>query len=384
MTFEFATATRIRFGPGICREAGESAAAMGTRALVVTGASAARAAHLLEDLAAHGVAHEVFAVAGEPTVDTVRQGVRQARDSDLGIVVAMGGGSALDAAKAIAALLANHGDPLDYVEVVGKGQVLRERSMPFLAIPTTAGTGSEVTRNAVLGVPEKRVKVSMRSHLMLPHLALVDPELTHSMPPEVTASTGLDALTHLIEAYVSNRANPLTDALCKDGIRMAASALRRAYHEGDHAPSRHDMALVSVLGGMALANARLGAVHGFAGPVGGMFPAPHGCVCGRFLPHVMEINVRALETRARGSAVLQRFAEIAALLTGASDATPGQGVDWIQALCEDLVVPRLGHYGMTEADLDEVVASAQRASSMQGNPIVLTHDELMELARRAL
>jgi alcohol dehydrogenase class IV len=384
MGFEFATATRIVFGPARIHEAGDLASDMGRRALVVTGASVDRAAPLLDRLAARGMAHGVFAVAGEPTVEDVARGVALARGQDADMVIAMGGGSALDAGKAMAALLSNGGEALDYLEVVGKGKPIHTRAAPFMAIPTTAGTGSEVTRNAVLGVPAQRVKVSMRSALMLPRLAVVDPELTHSMPPAVTASTGLDALTHLIEAYVSSRANPLVDALCKHGIGLAAGALRRAYHQGNDAAARHDMALVSVLGGMALANAGLGAVHGFAGPVGGMFPAPHGCVCGRFLPHVMEINVRALQSRAPGSAALPRFAEIAGLLTRNSDATAGQGVDWIQALCQELVVPPLATYGMRKADIGEVVDKAEKASSMQGNPIVLSREELATLAARAL
>lgn len=383
MRFELATAGRVLFGAGTVREAAAHAVELGRRALVVTGSSPGRAAALLEDLERSGVAHHLFAVAGEPTIDTVRQGAGQARAHGLDLVIAMGGGSALDAAKAIAALMTNDGDPLDYIEVVGRGVPLRARSAPLVAIPTTAGTGSEVTRNAVLGVPGERVKASMRSHLMLPHLAIVDPELTHSMPPAVTASTGLDALTHLIEAYVCNRTNPFTDALCKDGVRLAARALGRAYHDGD-AEARRDMCLASVFGGMALASARLGAVHGFAGPVGGMFPAPHGCVCGRFLPHVVEINVRALESRAPASPALPRYADIAALLTGRSGASAGDAVDWIQELSRDLVVPSLGAYGMTEADIDDVVDRAERASSMQGNPIVLTRDELCGLARRAL
>jgi alcohol dehydrogenase class IV len=384
MGFEFATATRIVFGPARIDEAGHLASSMGRRALVVTGARAARAAPLLDRLAARGVAHSRFGVAGEPTIDDVARGLEQARAEDVDMVIAMGGGSPIDAGKAIAALLSNGGEALDYLEVVGKGLSLHARSAPFIAIPTTAGSGSEVTRNAVLGVPAERVKVSMRSALMLPHLAVIDPELTHSMPPAVTASTGLDALTHLIEAYVSSQANPLTDALCKHGIGLAASALRRAYHQGDDAAARHDMALVGLLGGMALANARLGAVHGFAGPVGGMFPAPHGCVCGRFLPHVMEINVRALESRAPASAVLPRFAEVAGLLTHDNSATPGQGVDWIQSLCQELVVPPLAAYGMSVDDIDEVVRKAEKASSMQGNPIALTRQELTALAARAL
>jgi alcohol dehydrogenase class IV len=233
-------------------------------------------------------------------------------------------------------------------------------------------------------VPDRRLTVTRRSAPLLPHLATVDPRLTHAAPPGVTAATGRDALTPLIEAYVANAATPIPDALCRAGIRLAAAALRRAYLDGQDAAARADMSLASMYGGLVLANARLGAVHGFAGPCGGMFSAPHGCICGRFLPHVFAANVRALQRRAPDSPALPRFAEIAALLTGRAGAGVGDGVDWIQRLCGELVVPSLQTYGMTAADTEELVASARRASSMKGNPIELTHDELCQLVALAL
>jgi len=311
MRFEFATATRIIFGPGTLREVGPIAAQMGSRALVVTGRTRARATPLLDALTAQGIDIVTFSVAGEPTTEVARLGTQRAREADCDMIIGFGGGSVLDTAKAISALLTNGGVPLDYLEVIGRGQPLTRPSAPCIAIPTTAGTGAEVTRNAVLASPEHRVKVSLRSPLMLPRLALVDPELTHTLPPEITASTGLDALTQVMEPYVSKRANPLTDALCREGMRRAARSLRRAYGQGDDAAAREDMALTSLFGGLALANAKLGAVHGFAGPMGGMFPAPHGAICGRLLPHVMAVNVRALQERLPGSEALRRYDEIA-------------------------------------------------------------------------
>ncbi|NIO71678.1 MAG: iron-containing alcohol dehydrogenase [Anaerolineae bacterium] len=382
--FEFATATRIIFGAGTLREVGPLAAEMGSRALVVTGRTTARAAPLLDALNAQGIETVTFSIAGEPTTEVARLGTQQAREADCDLVVGFGGGSALDAGKAIAALLTNGGDPLDYLEVIGRGQPLSQPSAPYIAIPTTAGTGAEVTRNAVLASPEHRVKVSLRSPLMLPRLALVDPELTHSLPPEVTASTGLDALTQVMEPYVSNRANPLTDALCREGMRRAARSLRRAYEQGDDAVAREDMALASLFGGLALANAKLGAVHGFAGPIGGMFPAPHGAVCARLLPHVMAVNVRALQERSPGSESLRRYDEIARILTGNDKATADDGVAWVQELCQALQVPSLASYGMTPADLAVVIEKASAASSMQGNPIQLTPDEMREILTQAL
>jgi len=384
MRFEFATATRIIFGAGTLREVGPLAAEMGSRALVVTGSTPERAQPLLDLLAAQGIEAITFSVAGEPTTEVVRLGTQRAQDTDRDLVVGFGGGSALDTGKAIAALLTNGGDPDDYLEVIGQGQPLTQPSAPYIAIPTTAGTGAEVTRNAVLLSPEHRVKVSLRSPLMLPCLALVDPELTYSMPPEVTASTGLDALTQVMEPYVSNRANPLTDALCREGMCRAARSLGQAYKHGDEAAARQDMALASLFGGLALANDGLGAAHGFAGPIGGMFPGPHGAVCACLLPHVMAVNVRALQQRAPESEALRRYDEIARILTRNERATADDGVVWVRELCQALQVPSLASYGVTEEDFLLLIEKASVSSSMKGNPIVLTTDEMGEILKQAL
>ena len=285
MRFEFAAATRILFGPGTLQEVASLALGMGKRAFVVTGRSAERAAPLLEGLKEHRVESVLANVPGEPTTDLALAGVERARETQCDFVIGIGGGSVLDAGKAIAALMTNKGDLFDYLEVIGRGNPLAHPSAPYIAVPTTAGTGSEVTRNAVLASPEHQVKVSLRSPSMLPRLAVVDPELMYSMPPAVTASTGLDALTQVLEPYVSNQANPMTDGICREGLGRAARSLRRAYEDGRDAEARQDMALVSLFGGLALANAKLGAVHGFAGPLGGLFPAPHGTICARLLPH---------------------------------------------------------------------------------------------------
>ncbi len=384
MRFEFATATRIIFGPGTLREIGPLAAALGHHVLVVGGATPARLAPLLDQLHAHGIATTIFSVAGEPSVDLVLAGVEQARAAGCDLVIAMGGGSALDAGKAIAALLSNQGDPLDYLEVVGRGRPLTEPSAPYVAIPTTAGTGAEVTRNAVLGVPAQGVKVSLRSPLMLPRLALVDPTLTHDLPPAITASTGLDALTQCLEPYVSPHANPLTDALCREGMQRAARSLRAAFYNGQDAAARSDMAVASLCGGLALANARLGAVHGFAAPLGGMFPVPHGVVCARLLPFVMAANLHALQERDPNSPALARYREIAQILTGDPQAQAADAVAWVRALCAELEVPPLAKFGVGPSDIAEIVVRAQRASSMQGNPIVLSADELAQIMHEAL
>lgn len=382
MRFEFATATRIVFGPGTIQEVGPRAAEMGRRAFVLTGRSPKRATPLVEQLQGQGVECTTFSVSEEPTTAMASEGVEQARQAGCDLVVGIGGGSVIDTGKVVAALLTNRGRLMDYLEVIGAGQHLTNMPVPYITIPTTAGTGAEVTRNAVLRSPEKHVKVSMRSASMLPRLAIVDPELTHSMPPAVTASTGLDAITQLMEAYVSNQSNPLTDGICREGLRRAARSLHRAYEDGSNRDAREGMSVASLFGGLALANAKLGAVHGFAGPLGGMFSAPHGVICARLLPSVMEANVRALRSRAPGCPALARYDEVAQILTGRA-AGAADGIAWVQDLCAALRVASLGEFGLKEADLPAVVEMSKRASSMKGNPITLTDRELTEILRKA-
>lgn len=384
MRFEFATATRIVFGAGMLGEVAPAARAMGARALLVTGRSPGRAAPLVRQLQGAGVGCCSFAVEGEPTVETARDGAKFARSEECDLVIAFGGGSALDAGKAIAAVLTNPGEITDYLEVIGKAQPLTVPPAPFIAIPTTAGTGAEVTRNAVLASAAHRVKVSMRSPLMLPRLAVVDPELTFDLPPEITASTGLDALTQLIEPFVSNRANPLTDAFCREGLGRVRNSLRRAWHDGHDRAAREDMSLAALLGGLALANAGLGVVHGFAGPVGGMFPAPHGAVCAALLPHGMVANIRALRARAPESAALARFDEIARALTGHANARAEDGAQWVGELCQELGIQPLRKHDVGEQDVPALVERAARASSTKANPITLLPGELTEVVSRAL
>jgi alcohol dehydrogenase class IV len=384
MRFEFATATRIIFGRGTIREVGPLAAEIGSSAFVVTGSSKKRAGPLLEQLNKYKIKHVTFNVTGEPTTTIVKEAVEQARRNKPDLVIGIGGGSVLDTGKVIAALLTNTGMLEEYLEVVGDGKPIKQSPLPYIAIPTTAGTGAEVTRNAVLGVPEQKVKVSMRGPLMLSYVAVVDPELTYSMPPILTAGTGLDALTQLIEAYVSNKANPLTDGICREGIKRAGRSLRKAYEDGSNESAREDMAIASLFSGLALANAGLGAVHGFAGPLGGMISAPHGVICARFLPYVMQANVQALKTRQADSPYLTRYDEVAQLLTGKAKAQASDCVAWIKELCETLKVPSLAEFGLKEQDFPEVVAKARKSSSMKGNPVQLTDNELMEILQTCL
>jgi len=371
--FEFATAGRVVVGAGRAADLPSLVAGLGSRAFVCTGS---RPVGLVDG--------PVFPVRGEPTVEVARDAVAAARAHGADVVVAVGGGSVIDLGKAVAMLLANGGDPLDYLEVVGTGRAITEPSLPFVAVPTTAGTGAEVTANAVLASPEHAVKASLRSPLMLPRLAVVDPLLTLSCPPAVTASSGLDALTQCLEPLVSAEANPLTDGLAGEGLRRAASGLRRAYADGSDVAARSDMAVCGLLGGMALANAKLGAVHGFAGVIGGAFDVPHGLACAALLVPVVEANVRSLRAREPASPSLARYEEAARRLTGRTDASIEDGVAWLRETVALLEAPRLRSYGLTPEHADDIVAKAAKASSMRGNPIALNPDELHAILAAAL
>ena len=361
--FEFATANRIIFGAGKLAEVAPAVQAFGRRALVVTGKSVERAHPLLDLLS--DIECVTHPIPGEPKIADVKSGVDAAAGCE--VVVAMGGGSAIDAGKAIAALCSNPCDPLDYLEVIGKGQPLTNTPLPFIAIPTTAGTGAEVTRNAVLASPEHKVKVSLRHPLMLPQLAIVDSELTYGLPPSITATTGMDALTQLIEPFTCRRANPFTDAICREAIPRAARSLKQAF-AGDKT-AREDMAYASLSGGLALANSGLGAVHGFAAPIGGMFDAPHGAICAALLPHSFAINAKHAP---------ERFGEVSKML-GTDD-----GATWLRELASDLKIPSLATYGIIEDDFQNIIIKAKSASSMKANPVELTDVELTEILQATL
>ena len=384
MRFEFATASRIIFGPGTLEEVPALAAGFGRRALVVGGSTPARTAWLVERLTELGIACASLRVSGEPTVALAKEGAALARRAKSALVIALGGGSVLDSGKAIAALTINPGEPEDYLEVVGRGLPLSRASLPCIAIPSTAGTGAEVTRNAVLGVPESRVKVSLRSPGMLPAVALVDPRLTLSLPRPLTLTTGLDALTQLIEAFSSNKANPLTDSLCREGISRAGRSLRKACTDGGDIEAREDLSLASLCSGLALANARLGAVHGLAGPLGGMLGAPHGAICARLLPFVLEANLKAIGHGGVSSGLTARYAEIARLLTGKSAARAVDCIHWVKELCAEFAVPALAELGLREEEIPPAVAQARKSSSMQGNPVALEETELRGILEKAL
>jgi alcohol dehydrogenase class IV len=376
--FEFGTAGRVVFGWGEARRLPDLVTSIGQHPFVCTGHNSERFRSLIGELPGEP---RLFTVAGEPTVDMVRLAVARAHAEKADVIVAIGGGSVIDLGKSVGILLGNGGDPLDYLEVIGRGAALTAHSVPVVAVPTTAGTGSEVTANAVLTAPEHRRKVSLRSRHMLPAVALVDPELTVGCPASVTASSGLDALTQCLEPFVSPLANPITDSLTRAGLQRAATGLRQAYADGSDRAARTDMSTCSLFGGMALANAKLGAVHGFAGVIGGMVDAPHGAVCATLLAPVVEANLAAL---APGQPALDRYAEAARLLTGRPRATAADGVAWIRETVRLLEVPTLSTLGVRPEDVENIVAMTAGASSTKGNPVVLTADQLTAALLAAL
>jgi alcohol dehydrogenase class IV len=379
--FEFATAGRIVAGPGRAADLPGVVAGLGSRALVCTGANPERHAELL---AAVGVPAAVFPVAGEPTVELARAAVAAAREHGADVIAAIGGGSVIDTGKAAAVLLGNGGDPLDYLEVVGSGRAITRPALPCVAVPTTAGTGAEVTANAVLAVPSHHVKASLRSPFMIPRVALVDPLLTVSCPPPVTAASGLDALTQCLEPLVSVQATPLTDGLAREGLRRAGTGLRSAYADGSDIPARTDMAMCSLLGGMALANAKLGAVHGLAGVIGGTADVPHGIACAALLAPVIEANVRAARSAPTAAGVLDRYTEAARLLTGQPAASVEDGLAWIRETLTLLHVPGLATFGLEPRHADDIAARALVSSSMKGNPVPLSQADLKAILLQAL
>jgi alcohol dehydrogenase class IV len=383
INFEFTTATKVIFGNVSVSKVPHLLQGMGRNVLLVTGKNPERAKFLTESLETEGFNVFSFQVEKEPDTGMISNGVKLARETGCEAVVGFGGGSVIDSAKAIAAMVPNKGDLLDYLEVIGKGKKPKEKPLPFIAIPTTAGTGAEVTKNAVIHSPEHNVKVSLRSPLMFPDVAVVDPELTLSLSPEITATTGMDALTHLLETFVSNQANPFIDMLCREGMRRISASLKNAFENGKNLAARENMAFAAMLGGMALANVKLGAVHGFAGPMGGMFPVPHGAVCAALLPAVMEINIKTLQKQNQNQ-LLEKYREVAQILTGTPDAKIEDGINWAGEMVKALKVPSLAAFGLSSSDFPVLVENAKKASSMKGNPVLLSKEQLTAILEKSV
>jgi alcohol dehydrogenase class IV len=384
MQFEFSTVSRIIFGVGKLNSLSELAVSLGKKAFIVSGAPKSISVLLEGQMDTMGIEWTQIKVSHEPTVELITEIIGTARHFSPNLVIGIGGGSAIDTAKAVAALLVNPGTVTDYLEVIGSNKPLNNLSIPVIAIPTTAGTGAEVTRNAVIGSPLQGVKTSLRGPTLLPRIALVDPELTIGVPPDITARTGMDALTQLIEPFVSNSSNPLTDALCREGIHRVAQSFFQAYDEGSNIAARTDMALASLFSGMALANAKLGAVHGLAGPLGGEIPAPHSAICATLLPIVMSENIHAIKDREPDHPVIERYTEIGRILCNDLSATAESGIEWIREFYTHAQIRSLSSYGLIEDRFTKIIDKALISSSMKGNPIRLNEKELRNILQRSL
>ncbi len=375
MDFTFHTVNEIVFGRGRLQELPRLAASFGQKVLICL-----RGEHFIHsgalqkleaDFTAAHLEINLFKLPdGEPTIEDVRIGVTTIHQTEAEVVVAIGGGSCIDTAKAMAALATNPGEVSEYLEGIGQG-IIRQPPLPFIAVPTTAGTGAEATKNAVIIEPKLRAKKSMRSPLLLPKIALLDAELTLSLPPRITAETGMDALTQLIESYVSAKAQPIPQALALKGIRLAGNYLHRAYVDGNDIDAREGMMLASLLSGMALANSGLGAAHGIAAALGALADVPHGRACAMLLPHVM---------RANRDVCVQRFAEIYYALSGEAlrndQLAADKAIAFIDQLVAELAIPRkLPSQSISKQLLAELV-KASRGSSMKGNPRELADGEI--------
>ncbi len=382
--FEFSTARKIIFGEKTSRQLGTLARHFGERAMVVHGAKPDRLAGVLKEIASSGISLSSFPVSGEPTVEVVGEGIARAKREKSSFLIAIGGGSVIDAGKAIAALLQNDGPVVDFLEVIGKGRPLVNSPVPFIAVPTTSGTGSEVTKNAVLFSPQHQVKVSLRGSSMFPTLAVVDPELTYSLPLLETASTGLDALTQVVEPFLSSRSNPLVDSICREGMRRIGGSLLQACEKGSDEAARRDMSMGSLCGGIALSNAGLGAVHGFAAPLGGTFGAPHGVLCARLLPEVLLVNRRALRERHAKSDSAVKIDQLGILLTGEPRAGLEDAVRWIRDVIDQAGIPSLSRFGVSPSDFPTIIEKANASSSMKGNPLHLSNEEMVEILSLSL
>ena len=381
--FQFATSTQIIFENGAFKKVPGLIKNLGNKVLIVSGKNQKLANQLSDWLSALKFESQLFSIKTEPTTHDIEIGTELARKSACNIVIGVGGGSVIDSAKAIAALATNSGELADYLEIIGNGRKLEEAPFPYIAIPTTAGTGAEVTKNAVIKSVEHNVKVSLRSDLMFPAFAVIDPELTLSMPPEITASTGVDALTHLLETFVSCQSNPFIDMICREGMTRIAKYLERAFLNGNDLEARENMAMASMFGGMALANVKLGAVHGFAGPLGGMFPIPHGAVCACLLPAVMELNIRVLKEKELETQ-LQKFDELARILTQNNSALAQDGAVWVKEMVKKLKIPALSDFQLTPDSFPELIEKARNSSSMKGNPVELDNAQLFEILNKSL
>jgi alcohol dehydrogenase class IV len=378
--FEFTSVSKIIFGRGKFSGAPALAATLGKNTLLIfNGQSNERR---IESFAA-GLTIHPLRQRGEPVVSQIETALTHAHRVQCDCVIGLGGGSAIDTAKAVAGLLTNGGSPIDYMEVVGQGKKISKPAAPWMAIPTTAGTGAEATRNAVIGLPEKKFKASIRSEHLLPRIALIDPDLGMDVPPEITAASGMDALCQLIESYTSTGASPMTDPLALRGIELAAANLLTAFRNPDNPDARQAMALAALLSGITLTNAGLGAVHGFAAPIGANFPIPHGVICAALLPHIIRANIRALKSKPEFAHALARYATIGKIVNPENEPL-NACIDFTQSLTRQMNIPALSVFGLSEKQVPEMVSLATKTSSMRFNPVKLSEDQLAAALRSAI
>ena len=383
--FTIARLPRIVFGAGAVSQAAGETRAFGRHALVVTGARWFRASPgweaLCRGLKERGVTWEALGVDGEPSPEVVDRAVAEFRDRDIDVVLGVGGGSVLDAAKAVAGLLPHGNSVMDHLEGVGRGIPYHGPSLPLIAVPTTAGTGSEATRNAVLSRRGPAgFKKSFRDEALVARVAIVDPALLASCPPALMAADGMDAFTQLLESYVSTRANPMTDALAWSGLEAFHQGFFAAW-EGRDPDGLARTAYASLISGITLAQTGLGSVHGLASPLGAAFPIPHGVVCGTLVAEATEVNLRALAAREPDNPAVRKYAAVGALLTG--EDAPAALVACLREWVERLSLPRLGAFNMTSADIEGMVRQCSGAS-MKTNPLVLEDAEVREILERRL
>lgn len=376
-SYSFLAPKEIQIGPGKSKLVADRMHQLPPgRILVVTGSSPARHQDLLESWRATGHEITILTQSGEPLIADAIAAASLGKQQQVHRVIAIGGGSVIDLAKAAAALIANPGEPLDYLEVVGKGLPLPFPALPCWALPTTSGTGAEVTKNAVLGVPSASVKVSLRHDSMIPELAIIDPLLCLGLGARQSYAAGMDAFVQVLEPYLSHQSNAISDALCVQAIPKAYRALLKLSENLDDIESRSELAEVSLFGGLALANAKLGAVHGFAGPLGGIIPAKHGELCAALLSECARANILGLRQRDPQNRALLRYAQVACWLSGSSDSQAEDCIALFRGLHTKLKLPSLKDLGFEPKHLELSLEMSAQSSSMKGNPIQLTRDEM--------
>jgi alcohol dehydrogenase class IV len=382
MNFEFVTTTRIIFGNNKLKLLKNLAPNFGSRAFVITGNDPDRSAEVLDMLDAANCSPVIYSVPGEPTLDTINRGLFILVETERDFVVSVGGGSAIDTGKALAVLATNDGAPADYLDEPGKGRLFTNPSLPLVAIPTTAGSGAEITSTALFISPEPRSKVRLHHNAMFPRIALIDPKLTLSVPPNITAYTGLAALCHNLEVFVSPKGNPITDILTKDGLRRGSLAIQRAYTDSADIESRTSLAMSSLYAGLSAANASLGATHTIANAIGGLFNAPYGVICAQLLPAVIETNIRAMQERMPENVALRKYDQITRIVAGKEHSKTLAA--FMQTLNETFAIPSLSSYGIQQTDFDNIIAYSKSSPNMTGNPVELNEDELRAILGKAM